>query len=75
MGDAFKGETPMQTRYVRPGARALAVQRESFHNWLYFAGRAKGAFHASPLRREEGGRWRPTALARFYRKPNVLYFD
>jgi hypothetical protein len=65
----------MQTRYIRPAARALAIQRESFDNWLYFAARSKGAFHAAPLRREEGTRWRPTQLARFFNKPDVLYFD
>jgi hypothetical protein len=65
----------MQMRYVRPAARALAIQRESFDNWLYLAGRSKGAFHAAPLQRDEGNRWRPTRLARFFRKPDVLYFD
>ncbi|MEP7210581.1 MAG: hypothetical protein ABI740_07065 [Alphaproteobacteria bacterium] len=65
----------MQTRYVRPGARALAIQRESFDNWLYFAARAKGAFRPIGLRRDERHRWKPTTLSRFFGKPDVLYFD
>jgi hypothetical protein len=65
----------MQKRYVRPAARALAIQRENFDNWLYLAGRAKGGFLPSSLRREEGNRWRSTALARFFRKPNTLRPD
>ncbi len=31
------------SRNTRPGARALAVQREDFHNWLYLAGSRKVA--------------------------------
>jgi hypothetical protein len=65
----------MQQRYVRHAARALSIQRESFDNWLYFAGRSKGAFRPVGLRRDERRRWRPTDLARFFGKPDVLYFD
>ena len=61
--------------YVRPAARALAVERESFDNWLYFAGRSKGAFRRFADRREDRQRWRSTVLARFFGMPDVLYFD
>ena len=65
----------MQPRYVRPAARALAIQRESYHNWLFFAGRSKGAFRGLAIRREDHLRWRLSVLARFFSTPNVLYFD
>ena len=61
--------------YVRPAARALAVERESFDNWLYFAGRSKGAFRPLAIRRGDRQRWRPTVLARFFGMPDVFYFD
>ncbi|MBI1359115.1 MAG: hypothetical protein GC155_02400 [Alphaproteobacteria bacterium] len=63
------------SRYDRPSTRALAVEREGFHNWLYFARRSRGAFdHRASKRREKSG-WRSTALARFFGMPDVLYYD
>lgn len=58
-------------QYVRPAVRALAIQRESFDNWLYLAGRSKGAFDMTPPRGDERRRWKSTVLARFFGMPTV----
>ena len=65
----------MQRHFVRPAARALAIQRESYNNWLFFAGRSRGAFRSLAIRREGCQRWRPNVLARFFGSPDVLDFD